>query len=199
MGRHLRRLFEIFMPEARFPDEKFWTKDGDAIQAAPKGAPAGAVGTTHKDYGSYKDPRRATDTHKPQKFDWAATGKALRDIFSTDPETFKRNIEGAAAKLFGPRWKDLIDRAWGSKGFTDGVIKKMWDKNYTDNEGIGDIGFLFDTAQRPGEVQGYRGSYRGADWEPEDKGDFVDNGDDWESVPRTGRPTGVGPDGNLTF
>lgn len=32
-------LCEVFLPEARFPDEKFWNKDGSPIHPEPKGAP----------------------------------------------------------------------------------------------------------------------------------------------------------------
>lgn len=37
MRKHLRHLLELFLPEARFPDEKFWSKDGDPIHAKSKG------------------------------------------------------------------------------------------------------------------------------------------------------------------
>jgi len=182
------------MPEARFPDEKFWSKDGDPIQAAPKGAPQGTKGSTFKDYGSSRELRRATDTATPQKRNWQAIGKALRDRFSSDSESFRRNIEAESAKLFGPQWKNLIDRAWGSKGFADNAIEKMWNKNYSDNEAMQEIGFLFDLAQRPGELQGYTPD--GSPWEPNDKFDFDS---DWNETPRPGRPTGVGGDGKLTY
>jgi hypothetical protein len=33
----LKFLYEVFMPEARFPDEKFWNKDGSSIYPKPKG------------------------------------------------------------------------------------------------------------------------------------------------------------------
>jgi hypothetical protein len=45
----LKFLYEVFMPEARFPDEKFWNKDGSSIYPKPKGIPKGTVGTTGKD------------------------------------------------------------------------------------------------------------------------------------------------------
>jgi hypothetical protein len=45
-------LFELFLPEARFPDEKFWNKDGSAIHPKPKGPPVGSQGKTHADLGA---------------------------------------------------------------------------------------------------------------------------------------------------
>jgi len=53
--KHRRYLFEMFMPEARFPDEKFWQKDGTPIYPEPKGPPRGTVGKTHADLGADKD------------------------------------------------------------------------------------------------------------------------------------------------
>lgn len=59
-----RFLFELFMPrEARFPDEKFWTKDGEPIEAPPKGPPRGAIGQTHADFG-------AQDADDPDEMDY---------------------------------------------------------------------------------------------------------------------------------
>lgn len=49
--KSLQVLFEMFMPEARFPDEKFWQKDGSPIHPEPKGPPRGTVGSTHFDLG----------------------------------------------------------------------------------------------------------------------------------------------------
>lgn len=48
--KSLKVLFEMFMPEARFPDEKFWDKDGNAIHPDPKGPPKGTVGKTQADF-----------------------------------------------------------------------------------------------------------------------------------------------------
>lgn len=44
----IKKLFR----EARFPDEKFWKKDGTPIYAAAKGPPPGTVGKTHADLGA---------------------------------------------------------------------------------------------------------------------------------------------------
>lgn len=50
--KSIQVLFEMFMPEARFPDEKFWNKDGSPIHPEPKGPPKGTVGRTHADVGA---------------------------------------------------------------------------------------------------------------------------------------------------
>lgn len=71
-------LFEMFMPEARFPDEKFWDKDGEPIQAKPKGPPAGTTGKTHADIGADADSRAkkmgigkgSTPEQPPQDWSW---------------------------------------------------------------------------------------------------------------------------------
>lgn len=53
--RSVKRLFR-FLREARFPDEKFWNKDGAPIHAELKGQPRGTVGTTSKDYEPKPEP-----------------------------------------------------------------------------------------------------------------------------------------------
>lgn len=49
--------------EARFPDEKFWDREGNPIHPEPKGPPPGTVGKTHKDIGSTDrdDPRASSE------------------------------------------------------------------------------------------------------------------------------------------
>jgi hypothetical protein len=48
----LKLLYEMFLADARFPDEKFWNKDGSPIHPEPKGPPRGTRGMTHGDVGA---------------------------------------------------------------------------------------------------------------------------------------------------
>lgn len=50
MRKSLRFLYEMFLREARFPDEKFWNKSGDPIRGPRKGPPTGTVGRSAADY-----------------------------------------------------------------------------------------------------------------------------------------------------
>ena len=61
MRSSLRFLYELFLRDARFPDEKFWNKSGEPTQMAKKsGPPPGATGTTAKDWGVKDDPKNGS-------------------------------------------------------------------------------------------------------------------------------------------
>lgn len=62
MKKSIKTLIEMFLSDARFPDEKFWTKDGQAIHPKAKGTPPGATGLSSKDFGSRDDNDKHTAT-----------------------------------------------------------------------------------------------------------------------------------------
>ncbi len=53
--RKYSKLIEHFhyLIDARFPDEKFWKKDGSSIGAEPVGVPKGTTGMTHDELGAH--------------------------------------------------------------------------------------------------------------------------------------------------
>lgn len=65
VAEELQRCFE-----ARFPDEKFWTKDGDAIHSPPKGVPKGASGQTMRSLGARDIPGSTAEIEIPDDADW---------------------------------------------------------------------------------------------------------------------------------
>ena|SRR5690606_5543978 len=83
--KSLQVLVEMFMPEARFPDEKFWDKNGDPIHPEPKGPPKGTVGRTHADIGA-----------GPTDGQWAEVDAAngLGNDGELDPEDIPQELRG---------------------------------------------------------------------------------------------------------
>lgn len=76
----------MFMPEARFPDEKFWDKDGSAIRPAPKGPPKGTTGKTHFDLGV---PGADQPSHKGPGFEVPALYPNIHDVKREVPDAYK--------------------------------------------------------------------------------------------------------------
>jgi hypothetical protein len=187
---HLRRLLELFLPEARFPDEKFWTKDGTPIYPEPKGIPRNTQGLTMKDLGVEDEPPLAPNAEK---------GDLYNHFSKTLPE-FIRNIDTAAKKLFGDRYQKKIDAWFRQPGYVQDVIKKLWDDNYTDWEALGEIGFIFDVVQ--GGIVG--DPNRNPSHYPQLTTKRFQPKVDWDPItdtvtPRPKRPVGLNPDGTLRY
>lgn len=185
------------MPEARFPDEKFWTKDGDAIQAPPKGAPPGGAYSSMKSLGA-GEPEDPTSRTAPKNAN-------LLDHFSKTFPEYLSAVDGAAKKAYGPDYVKKIEEAFNKKGMVRDALKQMWDANYTDHEAFGEIGFLFDTAQQSSQGTGSSGP---AGYPHLLKPDYWKNDIDSKGIydpitgdvtPRAGRPKGVDAKGNLVF
>lgn len=193
--KHLRFLYEMFLSrEARFPDEKFWSRDGSpAAMRKSSGPPKGTVGTTAKDYGVSDEPEAESDP-------WAGPNRPdLFDRFSKTLPEFQKAIMDAAKKLYGPNFEQVIDKAFGKPGLTQEAIRDLWDANATDNEALGEVGFLFDTAQGGGYSGGGVHNYP-AVTKP---GYFRRPKDDWDDAsgsltPRKSRPIGI-KGGRLVF
>lgn len=187
------------MPEARFPDEKFWSKDGDPIQAAPKGPPKGSGHTSMKSLGA-GEPEDPASKVTPKNAD-------LRDHFSKTFPEYLSAVDGAAKRAYGPDYMKKIEEAFNKPGMIRDALKQMWDVNYTDHEAFGEIGFLFDTAQQAGQTT-YNGHAGGPAGYPRLlKPDYWANDIDSKGIydpttgdvtPRPGRPTGV-KGGKLVF
>lgn len=187
-------LFELFLPEARFPDEKFWTKDGDPIHPPRKGMPANARGTTHQDYGAQDRDDDGDDELDPVQ----RHGASLFNHFSKTFPEFERAIRGYAQQIFGPNYEKVIDGAFGQPGLVKRYIKSMWDGNWTDHEAGDEIGFLFDVAQ--GGSSGY---YNPSNYKHLASGN-PGTKEDWDASiqdvkPRPSRPIGVDKQGNLVY
>jgi hypothetical protein len=191
--KHLRHLLELFLPEARFPDEKFWSKSGDPIHPKPKG-PGGAHGTSAKDYGFHDPPTAPVSSPTPARGD-------LYDHFSKSENEFIRAIRNAAYKLYGTDFESVIDDSWGKPGMVKDLLEKMWKNNFTDYEALGEIGFLFDIAQNGNS--GYQG-YLGPSHYPAAHTSGYHPREDWDPntgdmIPRPGRPKGGDRKGNLVY
>jgi hypothetical protein len=190
--KHLRFLYEMFLPrEARFDGDKFFDRSGEPASARRKGPPKGTVGTTSKDWGVSDDPAAQGDLDSPGPS--RASRRDLYDHFSKTFPEFQRAITDAAKKLYGPNFEQVIDKAFGKPGLTQGAIKDLWDANDTDYEALGDVGFLFDVAQ-----QGSAGTGPGVSGYSHvtDPGNFSTPKEDWDDasgayVPRSKRPRGV--------
>ncbi len=81
---HLAFLYEMFLPEARFPDEKFWNRDGTPIYPDPKGPPPGTSGKTHADLGATGAARGVRKSKTLPEFR-KVIRKMVQDAFGLDP------------------------------------------------------------------------------------------------------------------
>lgn len=187
--KHLRFLYEMFLPrEARFPDEKFWTKSGEPVAMKRGGPPKGTVGTTAKDWGVKDDePDDSFDPDGPSPH----ARDALFDRFSQTFPEFQKSVYDAARRLFGKDFDQVIDQAFNKPGFTKQAIRDMWESFRTDHEALNDIGFLFDTAQGGGYGSVGPSGYSHVT----DPHYFTEPREDWDPVthnlvPRTGHPKG---------
>jgi hypothetical protein len=190
--RHLGRLLELFLPEARFPDEKFWTKDGTPIYPKPKG-PGDVQGLTMKDLGVEDEPEESPLAPN-------AESGSLFNHFSKTFSEFIRNIDTAAKKLFGNDYQKTIDDYFKQPGYVRDVIRRLWDGNWTDSEALSEIGFIFDVVQ-----SGIAGdpNYNPSHY-PHLARKSYGQKVDWDHntgtiVSRRKRPVGLNPDGTLRY
>lgn len=79
--------------------------------------------------------------------------KTLFDVFSDSEQEFAKNVDEAAAALFGENWSATVERAYG-KGSASKLLKVLWGKFYTDHEALHEVAHYFDVAQ-----SGDSGSY----------------------------------------
>lgn len=115
-------------------------KPGPAIGSTPGMGVAG---------GSKRLRRGVPDQYYPQNqdgVDWRTT-RALWDVYSREITGYTKNLEKAMSRFGGKDWEQMIDGEWG-QGTTRRVIKRMWDRFWTDHEAFTQLVFLFDTAQQ---------------------------------------------------
>ncbi len=176
-----RSLFEYFLFEAKCP---ICGAEG-AYVGANKISCDNCGGDWKKKDGDQKAPASKagqTIQHGSGGTSYTNTGNNLYDHFSKDFNEYKRSIEREAERIMGKDFRDRIDQGFGKKGAYDKALKELWDKNYSDYEGLGEIGFWFDVVQN-GDVDTY-GRKGSGPW-IEDRYDLNYDGD---RDPRKSRP-----------
>lgn len=89
----------------------------------------------------------------------AKPNQRLFDHFSKNPQEYRKNISDVLDKFLGKGWHQEIEKGYGP-GATDEIFKKLWDGNYTDHEGVDEVGFYYDNCYR-GDVKHYPLSHIG--------------------------------------
>ena len=113
---HLMKFFE-----ARFPDEKFWNKDGEPIHPPAKGTPPGATGLSSKDLGVSDD----------------AAGNRKVYAASMDTSSFDDKDVLDMAKKLGLKKFRVFDGMIDVEGSIDSIKKLMRQLGHNPDE-IGD-------------------------------------------------------------